>query len=80
MYICPQQIESLQNSLNQLQDAIVLKTSDKVLEDREQAISEIQYYKSVISNFFDLNPGDQAELIVQLSIVVEELGIWLEKE
>ena len=42
-----QKLEKLQAALSAVEDKIVLR-SDKVLEEREYAISEIRYYKKIL--------------------------------
>lgn len=72
-----QKLEKLQAALSAVEDKIVLR-SDKVLEEREYAISEIRYYKKILVNFFEYSKIDQTHLAVSVQDSLEEIRKWLQ--
>ena len=51
--------------------------SDKNISDREYAISEIRYYKGLMSSFLGYPQNLQVDIMVDLSDTIEEVEKWL---
>lgn len=77
MQICSNQLQNLIDALNSLETIIVLR-SNKNIDEREHAITELRYYKGLLPDFPFLSEEDQNELLVQLYVLIEELRTWLE--
>lgn len=66
----------LMKALDKLQERIAL-TSDKNIDERCYALSEIWYYKERIAEFFTLDPEIQARIISDLAETAEVMKQWL---
>lgn len=69
-------INKLQQALIDLEDRIVL-ASDRKLEDRTYGISEIRYYRNLITKFLDYPKDVQVEISLNLAAMLEEVELWL---
>jgi hypothetical protein len=68
----------LQQALEELEDRIIF-TSNKNIQDREYGISEIRYYKKLLTTFFDYPEDLQHEIVSNLFAMVEEIELWLQE-
>lgn len=71
-----QQISNLQRALNLLEDQVVLR-SNKNIEDREYAISELRYYKKLSCSFFSYPTSVQTEIVMDMIAMIDEVELWL---
>jgi hypothetical protein len=69
-------ISRLQQALIDLEDRIVM-ASDRSLEDREYGISEIRYYRNLVSTFLEYPQDLQLEISLNLAAMIEEVELWL---
>lgn len=69
-------ISRLQQALIDLEDRIVL-ASNRKFEDREYGISEIRYYRNLVSKFMDYPHDVQLEISLGLAAMLEEIELWL---
>lgn len=76
MKVHTQKISKLQLALSKLEDRIIL-ASNKAIDEREYAISEIRYYKKLMENFFGYAMDLKADIIIDLLDMIEEVEKWL---
>lgn len=79
MKVHSQALARLQKSLTDLEYKIIM-TSNKVLEDRTYAISEIRYYKKLLQSYFEYPKELQVNITVDLSETLEVIEEWLQEQ
>lgn len=68
-------LNKLSKSLSRLEDKIVL-TSNKDIDERLHALSEIRYYKKITQTFNSLKDPDRASVVTDLVGTLEEMEKW----
>jgi hypothetical protein len=78
MGIYTESVSKLITALSKVEDRIIL-TSDKELSDREHAISELRYYKTLLESFSTYPEELQNSITVELNETLGVIAEWLDE-